>query len=532
MSNEEQHHSIDELKAALTAQEAFAPDGDVAATARESLARRRSGWRGRPGGAWLTAACVTAVAVLAGVLVLGNRTGAPAEAHGPQLELILMDPTLVTVPVKATGTVDGTRSLDPPTLTLPAGQAQALRSDLARGTAASDAVAGASMTGFGADLLNELLKADPTAANTVISPYSIYSVLAMARQGAKGETGTQIDEALGADAELQQQVMTAVDQAVASAIEDALAAEVIYAKEHQNYPDSALKTEPRPIGVDVANSVWSSPDLNVHQEFLDALAAGFNAGMYNIDFAKDPEAARATINQWVADHTGNLIKDLLAEGVITIDTVMVLVNAVHLLAPWLTKFDTALLGVFHAPTGAAQAAMMTQTEPLATSSGSGWESVTVPYQGGKLAMTIVMPDDGAWDQVAGDLTGVLMDATAAKASGMVELTMPTFNISSAPDLKPLARSLGIEDMFTTAVDLSGIAGVPGELVAHQFVHQATIMVDQAGTEAAAATALTIVRASLGPIGTPFVVDRPFFYVIHDTSTGAPLFLGTVTDPTA
>lgn len=99
-------------------------------------------------------------------------------------------------------------------------------------------------------------------------------------------------------------------------------------------------------------------------------------------------------------------------------------------------------------------------------------------------------------------------------------------------MKKIANSLGIEDIFAGA-DLSGIAGAPGQLVATAFVHQAVVKVNEKGTEAAAATAMGISESSVpAPPPLHLVVDRPFLFWISETATGAPLFLGVVTDPSA
>ena len=122
-------------------------------------------------------------------------------------------------------------------------------------------------------------------------------------------------------------------------------------------------------------------------------------------------------------------------------------------------------------------------------------------------------------------------AAAAKPAEAVALTMPLFKADVHLSLKPAMEALGVKDLFTPSADLSGIAGKPGDLMAGELVHQAVITVDEKGTEAAAATAMTAVATSgIGGDIKTVTVDRPFYYSVHDTVTGAPLFLGQITDP--
>ncbi len=399
--------------------------------------------------------------------------------------------------------------------------AQPLRSSLPRGAAGASAAAAAALDSLGAALLRRL----PVGGNTVLSPYSIYTVLAMARAGAKGETAAQLDALLGGAAAAQAGNVTAIDKAVSAAL---LAGRPV----PQNDPNSV---DARPVTVDVANSVWLSPSLAVRPAYLDALATGFGVGLNQIDYAKDPEAARAAINSWVAGHTNKLIAELIQKGTITKDTVLTLVNALYLSAPWAKEFiksDTPI--AFTTGAGSRRSAPgMTSTAVMVASSGKGWTSVTIPYRGGGLAMTLVLPDAGSFQAVRAELPRVLQAANSATTEGPITVTMPTFKAQAHLSLVPAMKALGVTDIFQdNKADLSGIAGDPGYLFATELVHQAVITVDEKGTEAAAATAMMMEPASGMASMTQITVDRPFFYSVHDTTTGAPLFLGQITDPTA
>lgn len=402
------------------------------------------------------------------------------------------------------------------------GFAQPLRSAQPRGAAGNPEVAGAALDSLGSVLLGRL----PAGDNAVLSPYSVYAVLAMAATGAKGATAAQLDALLGGDEAVQAGNVTAVDEAVAAA----LAAGRPVVQSDPRLSDS------RPERVDVANSIWLSPTLPVRSTYLDALATGFGVGTYEVDYRGDPEAVRRAINSWVDQHTGKLIPELLGKGLITEDSVITLVNALRLSAPWAKAFDTQVAPITFITSAGTKAAApgMSVTGQFISSSGRGWTSVTIPYRGGGLAMTVVLPDPGAFGAVRAELPTVLRTATASRAALPVRLTVPTFGSQTHLSLTAALKSLGVTDIFDVrAADLSGIAGDPGNLFATDLVHQSVITVDERGTEAAAATALTIEAAAGhgGEIKT-VTVDRPFFYSVHDTTTGAPLFLGQITDPSA
>ncbi len=61
------------------------------------------------------------------------------------------------------------------------------------------------------------------------------------------------------------------------------------------------------------------------------------------------------------------------------------------------------------------------------------------------------------------------------------------------------------------------------------VHKAFVDVNEAGTEAAAATAVLMERLS-NPRPATFRADHPFIYMIRDNRTGSILFMGRVVDP--
>lgn len=386
-----------------------------------------------------------------------------------------------------------------------------LVSDATRIAPGDAATARAAFAGFGAAFLGQMLSTGQIS-NSALSPYSLFTVLAMARAGAKGATGQQIDAALGVAGDAQGGVVAAVDAAVADAL------------------DRASQVPGGTVTVQAANETWVEEGFPVRQEYLDQLAREFGVAARSADFSGDAEGMRLAINAWVAERTNDLIPELFPADSIRSNTVLVLVNALYLKASWAFPFAPRQDGTFTTSDGRALTVPMMSGLPLPATGvkGSGWTAISLPYVGSGLAMTVLLPDGGL-DAVLGDLPAVI-DAvsTSEPAATKFDVTLPVFSVRSIPDAAEVVKALGITDLFGDA-DLSGIAD--GPLAADVFVHQCVVKVDEEGSEAAAATGMGM-TASGPPPTEPFVVNRPFVFWIADTTTSAPLFLGVITDPSA
>jgi len=88
--------------------------------------------------------------------------------------------------------------------------------------------------------------------------------------------------------------------------------------------------------------------------------------------------------------------------------------------------------------------------------------------------------------------------------------------------------MGMPTAFTDAADFSGMTG-NRELFIDKVIHQAFIEVNEEGTEAAAATGVSM-RLSAAMPGEVFRADHPFIFLIRDMDTGVILFMGRMTDP--
>jgi serpin B len=216
---------------------------------------------------------------------------------------------------------------------------------------------------------------------------------------------------------------------------------------------------------------------------------------------------------------------------------MILVNAIYLKAPWAIPFDENVtrLAPFSLLDGSTVEVpfMARSDKSMDYAAGDGWRAVELPYAGDELAMLVLLPDEGALGAVEGELSGNLIDrAASALAPTDVVLELPKWDIETKVELSTMLAALGMPTAFTDAADFTGMT-TDEALQIGFVVHQANITVDEAGTEAAAATAVGI-EATAAPVEEPepilVTVDRPFLYALRDRETGAVLFLGRVTRP--
>jgi len=356
--------------------------------------------------------------------------------------------------------------------------------------------------------------------NLFYSPYSISLALAMTYAGARGDTESQMADALHYT--LPQSALhpafNALDQALASR------------------GQGAQGKDGTPFRLSIANSIWGQKGFKFLPAFLDVLAENYGAGLRLLDFAASPEPSRATINQWVSDQTAGKIPDLLPQGSIDSDTRLVLANAIYFNAAWRDPFEKADTrdGAFHLLEGGQTTVpMMSATHYYGYAAGAGYQAVKLPYSGGDTDMVILLPDSGGFSAFEGSLDAATMDTIIGDLeTRRVALVMPRFTFKSEFRLSDALKDMGMTLAFSEQADFSGMDG-KRDLLIDQVYHQAFVAVDEAGTEAAAATAVVIAPTSAQPAPPIEVtVDRPFLFLIRDTQTGSILFVGRVLNPTA
>ncbi len=357
---------------------------------------------------------------------------------------------------------------------------------------------------FGADLYRRL----PRPGNLVFSPASIATALRLVLPGARGETADQIAAVLH---------LAGPDKAgpglqAVSAILRELAA-----------GDLTLRAP---------NTMWVQSGLPLEPGFTATLAASA-VTVHDADFRRAAEQARQEINQLIAEQTAGKISDLLGPGLLRAGTSLVLASAVYLKAAWARPFPAGATGdaPFHpGPDHQVMVPTMHLQTTLRYHRGGGYQAVALPYAGSRLELVIVLPD-GAPAQPAPPAGG-LAALQAGLAPRQVSLAMPRFRMTTGFGLGPVLAALGMPLAFSADADFSGITTAQ-RLRIDEVVHQAYLDVNEAGTEAAAATAVVIramARFAAGGPPVQMIVDRPFLFAITDSRSGLPLFLGRVTDP--
>ncbi|MFV8751818.1 serpin family protein [Nannocystaceae bacterium ST9] len=288
-----------------------------------------------------------------------------------------------------------------------------------------------------------------------------------------------------------------------------------------------------PVVLDTANGVWVRKDLapQIAAPYLDTLAIHYDAGLYLADFRSKPDAERMGINAWVSERTNDLIPELLPAGVITVDTTMVLVNAMYLKAPWADPFDAMLTvdAAFTRLDGTTLDVPMMHSGELEAgyAEGEGWQALAVPMRGEALELVLIVPDDFAAFEAgldAATLDGVFDTLT----TGIVDASLPRFSLDTQLELVPELRALGMSAAFDDSSSFDDILPDLGVITA--VVHQTVIKVDEKGTEAAAATGIVVGETSVPEPDATIVVDRPFVLAIRDQPSDTLLFLGRVLEP--
>jgi serpin B len=361
--------------------------------------------------------------------------------------------------------------------------------------------------------------------NLFYSPHSISVALAMTYAGARGETADQMADTLSflLEQERLHPAFNWLDAELASRGEGA------QGKDGEGFR------------LNIVNAIWGQKDYEFLSEFLDVLAENYGAGLRILDFINETEQSRIAINDWVSDQTEGRIEDLIPPGAIDALTRLVLTNAIYFNAAWEYPFDEDITtdGLFYLLDGGeVTVPMMKQTEAFGYTDGEGYQAVELRYDVGELpdgkplSMVIILPEDGQFEvfeeglqaQKVNDIIGDLQYTEVA-------LTMPKFEFESEFSLKDTLAQMGMPIAFSGAADFSGMTGNLG-LAISDVLHKAFVSLDEAGTEAAAATAVIMKETAMPDQPVEVTIDHPFVFLIRDIETGAILFVGRVLDPGA
>jgi len=368
---------------------------------------------------------------------------------------------------------------------------------------------------FAFDLYQALRDED---GNLFFSPYSISAALMMTYAGARGETELQIKKVLSYSLPQDRlhPAYNALDQTLA------------------NRGEGAQGKDGQEFRLIIVNAIWGQEGHEFLSEYLDTLALNYDAGLQLVDFVADPKGSRKSINEWISEQTEGRIDELIPSGAINGLTRLVLTNAIYFDADWEFPFPerSTEIGKFYLLAGdPVEVPMMSQVEEFGYGAGEGYQAVELPYSMRELSMVIIVPDLDRFEDFESRMNQEIVDNIInTLEQRKIDLKMPKFEFKQNFDLaKPLA-AMGMPSAFSVDADFSGMDGTR-DLLIWDVVHQAFVSVDEAGTEAAAATMSAIGLAG-GPIEEPIKlkINQPFIFLIRDIETDTILFLGRMLDP--
>ena len=383
------------------------------------------------------------------------------------------------------------------------------------------------------DLHRQLATGDE---NLCVSPYSIESALAMTFAGAEGETRTEMARVLHLP---NDGAVPTSFSALQRSLEEMSAKTADLVKESKRFGGPS-----EPITLSIANRLFAQKGYNFREAFLSLVKQNYGAAFEPLDFVTDLAAATQHVNKWVADETRDRIRDLIPAGALNNMTRLVLANALYIKAPWADPFSdkTTHPEPFHVHGGApVDVPMMRKTAEFGYVKRDGFTAVSLPYVGDDLQFLVLLPDDvNGLDALESKLTANVLAECAKLEARDVDLHLPKFKLE--PPTIALAKrfqTLGMKSAFDQprgSADFDRMAPrKPNDyLYISQIFHKTFIAVDEKGTEAAAATAVVMMKATTiaGPKPQPIEVkvDHPFIYAIQHVPSGVCLFLGRVTDP--
>lgn len=336
---------------------------------------------------------------------------------------------------------------------------------------------------------------------TLVSPLSVLTALALVQNGAQGNTLAQLEQALGG---LDRDTLNAYMRAYC----DFLSA------------GDELK---------IANSVWTDSSAEAKRAFLQKAVDSYSAQLFSAPLS-DPKTVES-INSWVKKNTDGMIPKIIEKA--DRYAVMMLVNAIAFDAKWETPYkrsDIEKLEFTSCSGSKKKTDFMCSTENVYLKDG-GTVGFMKPYKNGRFAFAALLPDENTGiDDYVASLSGdkLMKIFSSAKRGNEVNVKMPKFRAEYSAQLIDTLKKMGVKDAFDSkTADFSSLIENRDAYIA-TVVHKTFIEVDENGTRAAAST---LVGADTMSLMEPYSVflNRPFVYMIVDTETNLPLFIGVQTE---
>ncbi|XP_031173154.1 alpha-1-antitrypsin-like protein CM55-ST [Sander lucioperca] len=353
--------------------------------------------------------------------------------------------------------------------------------------------------------------ADSQGKNIFFSPASVSVALAALSVGAQGETHRQLFSGLGFNSSLLTQ--TDVDQVFQT---------LLQSTNNTSQEDASEGT-----------AVFVDDDFKSKPEFLQTLKQSYFADGFNVDFAKATESAD-TINKYVEEKTNGKIDKLVKD--LDPNTVMYLISYIYYKGKWETPFDPKLtkqddFNVDENTKVSVDMMNMKDHFHIYHDHDLNTTVLQLPFNS-SYSMLLMLPDVMATLENAICPNHVTKWLKAMVIPRRHDVYIPKFSIKTSYNLNDVLAVMGMTDMFGVRANLRGISEEPG-LKVSEVVHKATLDVDEAGAEAAAATVIKILLGSSRfPPPVPVLkFNRPFMVIITERNTEKILFLGKIINPT-
>lgn len=363
---------------------------------------------------------------------------------------------------------------------------------------------------FAIDLYQTLGKGE---GNMFVSPLSVELVLALALTGAKGKTAEEIAKVIHAPQKLEEILL--------------------------GY-SALVETLQSPV-LKIATQMFIEKTVSVKPKFNENATKYFKSGATSVNFKTEFEAARQQINQWVEEKTNNKIRELLAKGILNDLTRLVLVNAIHFKANWKLKFNPELTKKqkFHVtPTKSVDVDMMNIKKKFSFRYNDKLKAkiLQMEYTENNFCMVFILPDkiDGL-KELESKLSSVdISQEVRTFDKPVVTVQIPKFKMETTVDLNGILKELGAVSMFNEReANFSELSDVP--LVVSKVIQKAFVEVNEEGTEAAAATAMSFMATCAFNAPPPkeetFIADHPFiFLIVKHHEEQSPVFIGRYSSP--
>ncbi len=364
---------------------------------------------------------------------------------------------------------------------------------------------------FAYNLYNEI--AGQEKENLAISPFSISTAMAMVYGGAAGQTKKEMSDVLLFDSDKDR-----------------------FHKNFAEHVSKIKKSAGNDLELNIANGMWLQHDYPFLETYIGTISRYYETVLNKANFKEDREKERTEINNWVSDKTNNKIEELIRKDVLCEETRMVLVNAIYFLGSWLKEFDKELT---HEREFNISSKDKVKTKFMKKESEFNYyedkhaQALEIPYSGENFSMLLLLPKEDIGIRKFESVFDVNKYNQYVKNLNKSKVTvlLPKFKIRFHANLERIFQEMGMALAFSDNADFSDMTS-KRDLKIDQIIHQAFVEIDEKGTEAAAATAVTVVKTSARAYDDKIVfnANRPFHFIIRDNNSNTIIFMGRVVNP--